>query len=94
LSAVEKSAFNGIILSLHGHIHNYSAQACSSYSIIYCKQFVQSFHGGYSSGCIESAKQPSPTEKSTRTTLHYIIQMMAHVSLSYSPRFEEIMLKW
>ena len=34
----------------------------------------QSLHGGYSSGCIESAMQPSSTEKSSRTTLHYVIQ--------------------
>ena len=33
-----------------------------------------SLHGGYSSGCIESALQPSSTEKSSRTTLHYVIQ--------------------
>ena len=33
----------------------------------------QSLHGGYSSGCIESAMQPSSTEKSSRTTLHYVI---------------------
>ena len=36
----------------------------------------QSLHGGYSSGCFESAMQPSSTEKikSSRTTLHYVIQ--------------------
>ena len=34
----------------------------------------QSLHGGYSSGCIESAMQPSFTEKSSRTTLHYVIR--------------------
>ena len=40
----------------------------------------QSLHGGYSSGCIESAMQPSSTEKSSRTkkssrmTLHYVIR--------------------
>ena len=34
----------------------------------------QSLHGGYSSGCIESAVQPSFTEKSSRTTLHYVIR--------------------
>ena len=34
----------------------------------------QSLHGGYSSGCFESAVQPSSTEKSSRTTLHYVIQ--------------------
>ena len=34
----------------------------------------QSWHGGYSSGCFESAMQPSSTEKSGRTTLHYVIQ--------------------
>ena len=34
----------------------------------------QSLHGGYSSGCIESAIQPSFTEKSSRTTLHYVIR--------------------
>ena len=28
----------------------------------------------YSSGCIESAKQPSPTEKSNRTTVHFVLQ--------------------
>ena len=33
----------------------------------------QSLHGDYSSGCIESAMQPSSTEKSSRTTLHYVI---------------------
>ena len=33
----------------------------------------QSLYGGYSSGCIESAMQPSSTEKSSRTTLHYVI---------------------
>ena len=33
----------------------------------------QSLHGDYSSGCIESAMQPSSTEKSNRTTLHYVI---------------------
>ena len=32
----------------------------------------QSLHGDYSSGCIENAMQPS-TEKSSRTTLHYVI---------------------
>ena len=36
--------------------------------------YPQSLHGGYSSGCIESAMQPSSTEKSSRTTLHYVIQ--------------------
>ena len=34
----------------------------------------QSLHGGYSSGCFENAMQPSSTEKSSRTTLHYVIQ--------------------
>ena len=36
----------------------------------------QSLHGGYvySSGCIESAMKPSSMEKSSRTTLHYVIQ--------------------
>ena len=34
----------------------------------------QSLHGGYSSGCIESAMQPSFTEKSSRTTLHYVVR--------------------
>ena len=34
----------------------------------------QSLHGGYSSGCFESAMQPSSMEKSSRTTLHYVIQ--------------------
>ena len=34
----------------------------------------QSLYGGYSSGCIESAMQPSSKEKSSRTTLHYVIQ--------------------
>ena len=34
----------------------------------------QSLHGGYSSGRIKSAMQPSSTEKSSRTTLHYVIQ--------------------
>ena len=34
----------------------------------------QSLHGGYSSGCFESAMQPSSTEKSSRTTLHYVMQ--------------------
>ena len=34
----------------------------------------QSLHRGCSSGCIESAMQPSSTEKSSRTTLHYVIQ--------------------
>ena len=34
----------------------------------------QSLHGGYSLGCIESAMQPSFTEKSSRTTLHYVIR--------------------
>ena len=34
----------------------------------------QSLHGGYSSGCVESAMQPSSTEKSSRTTLHYVMQ--------------------
>ena len=34
----------------------------------------QSLHEGYSSGCIESAMQPSSTEKSSRTTLHYVMQ--------------------
>ena len=34
----------------------------------------QSLHGRYSSGCIESAMQPSSTEKSSRTTLHYVMQ--------------------
>ena len=34
----------------------------------------QSLHGGYSSGCTESAMQPSFTEKSSRTTLHYVIR--------------------
>ena len=34
----------------------------------------QSLHGGYSSGCIESAMKPSSTEKSSGTTLHYVIQ--------------------
>jgi len=33
-----------------------------------------SFHGGYSSGCIESATQPSPMEKSSRITFYYVIQ--------------------
>ena len=33
----------------------------------------QPLHGDYSSGCIESAMQPSSTEKSSRTTLHYVI---------------------
>ena len=33
----------------------------------------QSLHGGYSSGCIVSAMQPF-TEKSSRTTLHYVIR--------------------
>ena len=33
----------------------------------------QSLHGDYSSGCIESEMQPSSTEKSSRTTLHYVI---------------------
>ena len=32
---------------------------------------AKSLHGRYSSGCIESAMQPSPMEKSSRTTLHY-----------------------
>ena len=35
---------------------------------------LQSLHGGYSSGYIESAKQPSFMEKSSRTTLNYVIQ--------------------
>ena len=34
----------------------------------------QSLHGGYSSGCFESAMQPSSTEKSSKTTLYYVIQ--------------------
>ena len=34
----------------------------------------QSLHGGYSSGCVESAMQPSSTEKSSRMTLHYVMQ--------------------
>ena len=34
----------------------------------------RSLHGGYSSKCTENAKQPSPTEKSSRTTLHYNTQ--------------------
>ena len=33
----------------------------------------QSLHGDYSSGCIENELQPSSTEKSSRTTLHYVI---------------------
>ena len=33
-----------------------------------------SLHGGYTPGCIESAMQASSTEKSSRTTLHYVIQ--------------------
>ena len=34
----------------------------------------QSLNGGYSSGCFESTMQPSSTEKSSRTALHYVIQ--------------------
>ena len=45
----------------------------------------QSLHGEDSSECIESAKQPSPMEKSCRTTLHYIMQMTVHVILPYPP---------
>jgi len=36
--------------------------------------FSQSFCKEYASGCIESPKQPSPMEKSSRMSLHYIIQ--------------------
>ena len=32
------------------------------------------FRGGYSSECIETAKKPSPMEKSSRMPLHYVIQ--------------------
>ena len=45
----------------------------------------QSLHGGYSSGCIESAMQLPSTEKSSRTTLHYIIQNDSASDLFLSP---------
>jgi len=45
----------------------------------------QSLHGGDSSECIESAKQPSPMEKSSRMTLHYIIQNDSARDLVLSP---------
>ena len=45
----------------------------------------QSLHGGYSSGCIESAMQPSFTEKSSRTICITSYEMTVHVILSYPP---------
>ena len=35
---------------------------------------AKSLHVRYSLGCIESSIQPSPMEKSSRTTLHYVIR--------------------
>ena len=40
---------------------------CSGLYAVHSK----ALHGRYSSGCIESTMQPSPMEKSRRTTLHY-----------------------
>ena len=47
----------------------------------------QSLHGGYFSGCIESAMQPSFTEKSSRTTLHYVIRNDSARDLVLPPPF-------
>ena len=49
----------------------------------------QSLHGGYSSGCIESAMQPSSTEKSSRTTLHYVIQNDSARDLVLPPLYSD-----
>ena len=53
----------------------------AQYSRVYgdCKEVSQSFHGGDHSGCIESVKQPSPMEKSSRMPLYYKITV--HVTL-------------
>ena len=46
----------------------------------------QSLHGGYSSGFFESAMQPSSTEKSSKTTLYYVIQHDSARDLVLPPR--------
>ena len=45
--------------------------------IVVCSGIYQSLQGGYSSGCIENAMQPSPTEKSSRMTLHFMYETTA-----------------
>ena len=73
LSAVDKSAFADIlgecmvtyITAQYRHV-----VVCSGLYPVRS----QSLHGGYSSGCIESAMQPSFTEKSSRTTSQALIR--------------------
>ena len=55
---------------LHRYVPNCLVQA-------HCRvqrHINNSFHGRYSSGCIESATHPSPVKKSSRTTLHSVMQ--------------------
>ena len=47
----------------------------------------QSLHGGYSSGCFESAMQPLPRRKAVERLCITSYKMTVHVILSYPPCF-------
>ena len=71
LSAVDKTPYSLIFsVSLHGTAQYRHIAVCTG---LYAGR-AKSLHVRYSLGCIESSIQPSPMEKSSRTTLHYVIQ--------------------